>query len=194
MNVGIVVEGPSDRATYPVLMRRIRNDIDRPQTRDCGGRFKLKESFPYFLEEFQRNPAWGIDVAFVIRDSDCKPCQRIEDDLRRTLDDSRFDFPVEFFAAKCDLETWLLVDENAINQVSQQRGKNNQVEPVRFEFESGKAKEHFRRQLSKANLRPVPEVYEEIATRMDLERTAAHCPSFRAFVSRVRGLTPLARR
>jgi hypothetical protein len=193
MNVGIVVEGPSDRATYPTLMRRIRDDIGWPQARECGGRFKLKEAFPYFLAEFQRNPAWQIDVAFVIRDSDCKPPQRIEDDLRRALKDSRFDFPIEFFATKCDLETWLLVDENAINQVSRQRGKNKQVEPVQFQFESETAKKLFHTELSKADLRPVPDVYKEVATCMDLKRTAALCPSFRAFVSRIRALTPLAR-
>ncbi len=194
MNVGIVVEGPSDRATYPILMRRIRNDISRPQARDCGGRFKLKEAFPYFLEEFQRNPAWQIDAAFVIRDSDCKPSHGIEDDLRRALNDSRFDFPIEFFAAKCDLETWLLVDENAINQVSRQRGKNKQVEPVQFQFESEKAKKLFQAQLSKADLRPVPDVYKEIAACMDLEQTAVRCASFRAFVTRIRSLTPLLRK
>jgi hypothetical protein len=193
MNVGIVVEGPSDRATYPALMRRIRDDIGRPQARECGGRFKLKGAFPYFLKEFQRNPAWQIDVAFVIRDSDCKPPQRIEEDLRKALNDSRFDFPVEFFATKCDLETWLLADENAINEVSRQRGKNRQVEPVQFQFESEKAKKLFQTQLSKANLRPVPDVYKEIATCIDLDQTAERCPSFRAFVSRIRALTPLAR-
>lgn len=187
MNVGIVVEGASDRLTYPTLMRRIR-DIDRPQARECGGRFKLKDVFPYFLEEFQRNPAWRIDVAFVIRDSDCNPPQRIEDDLRKAFDDSRFDFPVEFFATKCDLETWLLVDEHAINQVSRQRGKNKQVEPAQFRFESEPAKKLFRTQLSKANLRPVPEVYREIAACMDLARAAKTCSSFRQFVDRINGV------
>jgi len=185
MNVGIVVEGRSDLLTYPTLIRRIR-DIDKHQARECGGRFKLKDAFPYFLEEFQRNPAWQIDVAFVIRDSDCNPPQRIEDDLRKAFDESLFDFPVEFFATKCDLETWLLADENAISQVSRQRGENKQVEPAQFQFESETAKKLFRAQLSKANLRPVPDVYGEIAACMDLKRTAALCPSFRNFVDRIK--------
>ena len=188
MNLGVVVEGPSDRATYPVLIRRIRNDIGTLQVRDCGGRFKLKEAFPYFLEEFQRNHAWGIKAAFVIRDSDCKPSQKIENDLSKTLDASGFmpNFSVNFFAAKCDLETWLLVDQDAINEVSRRRGKNKQVVPVQFEFESEKAKEVFRSQLSKASLRPVPDVYRDIATSLDLDRVASTCPSFQRFISKVR--------
>jgi hypothetical protein len=161
MNIGIVVDGSSDGAAYPALIRRIRNDVDQLQIRPCGGKSRLKNAFVGFLKEFQRNPAWHINTAFVIRDSDCKPSQPIEDQLESTLHESGFapNFPVQFFATKCQLETWLLADENAINQVSQRRGKNKQVGPVEFQFEiDNRAKERFLEQLSKASLPANPQV------------------------------------
>jgi hypothetical protein len=189
MNIGIVVEGPSDFAVYPVLMRRIRNDIDGLQVRACHGKSKLKNKFLDILKEFERNPAWQINLAFVIRDSDCMPPQEIEAQLLKVLRESPFDphFPVEFFATKCQLETWLLADENAINQVSQRRGKNRQVGPVEFQFEADNgAKNRFLGQLLKASLPATPQVYKEIADIADIARIAACCPSFREFTRRVR--------
>jgi hypothetical protein len=188
MNIGIVVEGPFDLAVYPVLMRRIRNDIGKLQVRPCYGKSKLKSKFLDILKEFHRNHAWQINVAFVIRDSDCKPSQDIEKELLQVLRESGFDpdFPVEFFATKCQLETWLLADENAINQVSHRRGKNGHVGPVEFQFETDNgAKIRFLEQLTNAELRATPQVYKEIADVADIARIAARCPSFRRFTTRV---------
>jgi hypothetical protein len=81
MNIGIVVEGQDDYTTYPTLIQRIRNDIERSQVRECGGKSRLKNGFLNFLREFQ-NPAWQIEIAVVIRDSDCQPPQPIENQLR----------------------------------------------------------------------------------------------------------------
>jgi hypothetical protein len=187
MNIGFVVEGPSDGAVYPTLVRKIRNDIGALQVRECGGT-RLKNVFLGFLKEFHRNPAWHIDLAFVIRDSDCKPPHQIEEQLRGVLRASGFvpHFPVEFFATKCQLETWLLADENAINQVSQRRGKNKQLEPVEFQFETdNSAKERFLERLTKANLPASPQVYKEIAEVAQIARITARCPSFQQFTRRV---------
>src|SRR5258708_21594764 len=98
MNIGIVVEGPSDGTAYPALIRRIRNDVGRLQVRECGGKFGLKNKFLGFLKEFERNHAWQLNAVFVIRDSDCKPPQPIEAQLRNALRDSDFapHFPAEF--------------------------------------------------------------------------------------------------
>jgi Domain of unknown function (DUF4276) len=189
MNIGIVVEGPSDGAVYRTLIRRIRNDIDKLQVRECGGKYRLKNMFLGFLKEFQRNHAWQINVAFVIRDSDCKPPQPIEVDLRNVLHRSGFapQFPIEFFATKCQLETWLLADENAINQVSQRRGKNLRVGPVEIQFEiDNSAKKHFMAQLSKVRLPASPQVYKDVADIADIARIAERCPSFQQFIDRVR--------
>jgi uncharacterized protein DUF4276 len=189
MNIGIVVEGPSDGTAYPALIRRIRNDVSHLQVRVCRGKSRLKNTFIGFLKEFHRNPAWQINTAFVIRDSDCRPAQPIEEQLQTILRESGFapDFPVQFFATKCQLETWLLADENAINQVSQRRGKNKRVGPVEIQFEiDNNAKERFLEQLLKASLPADPEVYKEIADLVDIDRIAARCPSFRQFIRRVR--------
>jgi len=189
MNVGIVVEGPSDGTTYPILMQRIRNDFGMRQVRECGGKYRLKNAFLGFLKEFQRNPAWQINVAFVIRDSDCKPPQEIEEQLRKVLRESGFapHFPVEFFATKCQLETWLLADENAINEVSKRRGKNKQIGPAQIEFESYKpAKELFQKRLSGVGLPFDPQVYKEVASLADIARITASCRHFQKFVDKVR--------
>ncbi|SRR5713226_81985 len=189
MNVAVVVEGPSDGASYPVLMQKIRGDLEVSQLRECGGKSKLKNVFPSFLKEFQRNHAWQIDIAFVIRDSDCAASQEVEEQLRNVLDRSGFkpNLTVEFFAVKCDLETWLLADEHAINHVSSRRGKNKQVGAAKIRFEADRnAKEIFLEQLSKVDLRADPQVYREIANSVDIARIAALCPSFRRFITKIR--------
>ena len=189
MNVGIVVEGPSDGATYPTLLRRIRGDIELLQVRECRGKSRLKNVFLGFLKEFDRNHAWGINASFVIRDSDCKPPQQIENELRGTLRDSGFNphFPVDFFAARCQLETWLLADESAINHISQRRGKNKQVGPVEIKYEADvNAKGYFREQLFKAGLPIDPKVYQEIAEVADFDRIGRRCPYFQQFIHRIR--------
>lgn len=85
MNVGLVVEGPTDEAAYRVLVHRIRNNVAALQVRPCGGKSRLKNGFVGYLKEFQRNNAWQINVAFVIRDSDCDSSQQIEQQLRDVL-------------------------------------------------------------------------------------------------------------
>jgi len=191
MNIGIVVEGPSDGAAYPALMRRLRDDIGTQQVRECGGKSGVKNKFIGFLKEFERNRAWQVDVAFVIRDSDCKPPSPIEEQLNGVLRESKFDphFRVEFFAIKCQLETWLLADENAINHISQRSGKNKLVEPVNFQFETDNgAKKRFLEQLSKAGMPAIPRIYGEIAEAADLAQVAARCSSFQQFTNRIRAL------
>lgn len=81
MNLALVVEGTFDGPTYRTLISRVRDDISELQVRECGGKSRLKHKFVYFLKELQRNSAWQIDVAFVIRDSDCDPPQPIENQL-----------------------------------------------------------------------------------------------------------------
>src|SRR5712692_724782 len=117
MNVGLVVEGATDLATYPVFIRRIRNDLGELQIRECGGS-RLKNLFPKFLSEFDRNSAWRIDLALVIRDSDCKAPQESEAKLREILRHCNFRrrFRVEVFATPCMLESWLLSDVGAVAQ------------------------------------------------------------------------------
>lgn len=188
MNLGLIVEGPTDAAAYPELIRRIRQDLEPFQVRPCGGKSRLKGRFVDLLDEFHRNHAWRIQTAFVIRDSDCQPSQTIEGQLNGILDDSGFrpHFPVKFFATKCDLETWLVADEDAINRVSQQRGTNKVVNAIGIQLEVAKADQLFSQQLSRADLNPVPPVYAGVARSLDIEKVAALCPSFRRFINELR--------
>lgn len=188
MNFGLVVEGPTDEAAYPELIRKIRTDVGTIQIRPCGGKSRLRGIFNEFLSEFHRNHAWQIETAFVIQDSDCRPSQHIEERLQSNFSTALFPgLHVTFFAPKCDLETWLVADENAINTVSQQRGKNCFVNPVGIQLEIEKADQLFTEQLSRAQLSPVPAVYAGIARCLDINRVANLCPSFRRFMEMVQG-------
>jgi hypothetical protein len=100
MNIGVVVEGHCDSKVYPILIKRLRRDIGTLQVRECGGKSKLRNRFVGFLREFDRNPAWHINAAFVIRDSDCRPPSPIEQQLHDVQTASGYmpHFVVEFFA------------------------------------------------------------------------------------------------
>jgi hypothetical protein len=191
MNVGIVVEGLYDYSSYPTLVRRIRDDIPRPQVRECGGKSRLKSRFIECLKEFQ-NPAWQIELAIVIRDSDCHPPQPIEDQLKEILNASRFrpPFHVELFAVPCVLESWLLSDLRAIRNLAAQRGHGGAAE-LNVQIPNNHApndKKLFFRVLGHHSLPVTPPVYEEIARTADLDMIGQRCGYFREFARRIRGI------
>jgi len=189
MNIGIVVEGDRDAAAYPELIRKIRDDVGIVLAEPCGNDVRLMEKFVGWLKYFQWHTEISVDKAFVIRDSDCSDPAIWETKLGQTLVQSQFvpSFPVHFYATKCELETWLLADENAINQVARHRGKEGSVPEVSFPLESHRnAKELFQRVLSKARLPVDRKVYQEIASAASIERIAARCPYFQHFVDNVR--------
>lgn len=188
MNIGIVVEGEQDSAAYPELIRKIRNDIGTILTKPCGNDAKLKEQFVGWLKHFQWHGQHSVEKAFVIMDSDCSDPLPWEEQLKQILGRSHFQprFPVHFHATKCELETWLLADVNAVSLVSKRRGKNKQVTAVADPLESFKnAKELFQSVLSMANLPATATVYQEIAKATDIEKIAVRCPNFRQFVHKV---------
>jgi hypothetical protein len=80
-----------------------------------------------------------------------------------------------------------LADESAINQVSQQKGKNRKVAPITVPLETIEtAKKLFHQQLSNAELRATPRTYSEIASVADITKIEARCPHFRRFIDKVR--------
>jgi len=189
MNMGIVVEGDSDAKAYSQLIRKIRDDVDVPHVISCGGVGTLKGKFVGWLKYFEWRALPSIDKALVIRDSDCSNPVPLENELREILKQSDFEprFPVHFHATKCELETWLLADENAINQASRWRRKNKGIAAITVDLESTKgAKELFRKQLSKAGLLATAQVYREVANFADIARIASRCPHFRQFMDKVR--------
>src|SRR5215472_9286236 len=135
MNFGIVVEDIRDGEAYTELIRRIRDDIENVVSYPCHGNSTLKKKFLDGLKYFQwdaPNSPYSINKALVIVDTDCSGASTWEAELRQVYQRAHLapGFPVHFHATKCELETWLLADENAINQTSQTRGKNKRLGPV----------------------------------------------------------------
>jgi hypothetical protein len=189
MNIGIVVEGERDAAAYPELIRKIRDDVGIVLPIVCGNDVKLMDKFVGWLKYFQWHSKAAVDKAIVIRDSDCSGAEIWEKKMNEIFEQSRFipNFPVHFYATKCEIETWLLADENAINQVARNRAKQGSIPAVNIALESHRnAKELFQQVLSKARLPVDPKVYQEIASAANLERIASRCPYFQRFVENVR--------
>jgi len=119
---GIVVEGPSDAAVNPALIRRMRPDVEDVIAQPCGGVSALNKKFVAMLRGFEY---YRIDKALVIRDSGGKDPQTAEADLNHRLNQSGFvpTFPVHIYATRCMVETWLLADEQAVSKVALSRGR-----------------------------------------------------------------------
>jgi hypothetical protein len=189
MNIGIVVEGERDRAAYPELIRKIRDDVGIVLAEPCGNDVKLMDRFVGWLKYFQWHAQISVNKALVIRDSDCSDPVVWETKMRQILEASRFvpSFPVHFHATKCEIEAWLLADEEAINQVARRRGKQGSVPAITIQLESHKdAKQLFGQVLFKVLLPTVPAVYQEVANVARVERIAERCPRFQRFVDSVR--------
>jgi hypothetical protein len=192
MNFGIVVEDDRDAKAYEELIRKIRRDVEEVLSIPCRGVGTLKKEFVNWLKYFEwyaPHSPHSINKALVILDSDCSDAFVWEERLRHTFERSHFvpSFPVDFHATKCELETWLLTDENALNEVSKRRGKNKRVAPAKIEFESFKAaKMLFQKRLYEVGLPADPQVYKEIASLADTARIEACCRNFQEFVRKVR--------
>lgn len=190
MNLGIVVEDERDAIAYSQLIRKIRNDVETIVPYPCHGNSTLKKQFVTGLKVFRYAHAFPhpIAKALVIVDSDCSDAIAWEEDLAEILDRSHFDpgFAIHFHATKCELESWLLADEDAMSKASQQRGKNKRFGPANIPCETYRnAKELFQRRLSEARLPDTPQVYNEIASYADIERIATRCPRFKLFIAKV---------
>jgi hypothetical protein len=187
MVFGIVVEGESDSSVYSTLIERIRPDVDRVLARPCQGVAGVRQKFVGWLKHFQWHSAYPVGKAFVIRDSDCRDSAPAEHELDRILAESGFraklKFPVHFYATRCAVETWLLADEDAVNQVARDRGKARSAKPVAGPLEDKRnAKELFRRMLSQAQLPADPAVYSEVARAARIDRIQQRCPYFQHFI------------
>jgi hypothetical protein len=189
MRIGLIVEGPSDKEALPTLIRRLRADIEWILPIDCGGvgKGKLKSKFVGFLKGFQWHQG-PIDKALVVRDSDCRDAGELDSELEGILLSSGFkpSFPVHFFAIKCELETWLVADEQAVTRVATRRGKSKHAQQVKVNLETH-ANPHdlLLRLLSSVGLPADDQVFKEIAEETDLKVLAIRCPYFTQFAARV---------
>ena len=189
MNAAIIVEGDDDASVYPVFIRKIRNDVSKIHSVRCGGVIALERKFVSYLKIFQESGQFDVSKAIVILDSDCAAPQPLEEKLQQTLTRSGFQagFPVHFYATKCELETWLVADVEAINQVALLRGRTPTVGEANIQLEEYRdAKELLRRKLSEVTLPADSRVFAQIAEAADLQRITERCPYFQQFVDRVR--------
>lgn len=187
MNFGLVVEDVRDGNAYEELIRKIRADIQTISHMPCHGPVATK--FVGWVKYFQSSAPHRVDKVLVIRDSDQREPDTCENELKRKYQQSHFNpnFPVHFHATKTEIETWLLVDENALNQVSRQRGRDQRIGPINFDPEScHNAKERFQQRLSKVGLPDIPTVYREVAAASEIRAIAARCPLFSSFEDKVR--------
>jgi hypothetical protein len=185
----IVVESHRDAAVYSALIRRVRNDVEEVLSRPCGGVSGVRKKFPGFLKEFQWHANRRVDKALIVRDSDCGDPHSAEQALADILQRSGFTptFPCHFYATKCEVETWLLADEAAVNRVASKRGRTARARRVVGPLEGIRdAKEHFGRMLSEADLLADDAVYSEVAAQASIERIAQCCSGFQRFIHFVR--------
>jgi len=188
MVFGIVVEDQRDASVYSTLIRRIRSDVEFVSSRPCGGLAGVRRQFVGWLKNFEWHAGYRIEKALIIRDSDCGDPQVAEDELARILRQSRFEptFPVHFYATRCEVETWLLADESAVNLVALRRQKTASAGTVTLPLEGIRdAKEVFQRMLSQTGLPADPAVYAEVASAAAMDRVEQRCPYFRQFMERV---------
>jgi hypothetical protein len=190
MVFGIVVEAERDAAVYSALIKRIRPEVQHVLPKPCYGVAGVRRRFVGWLKHFQWHSGYEIGKALVIRDSDRRDPQAAEEELARILDQSAFQprLPVHFYATRCMVESWLIADEDAVNQVARARGGTRGTAlPVADALETLAAKDRFRRMLSEAGLPDTPTVYHEVAEVADLQRIKQRCPYFARFVECVHG-------
>jgi len=187
MRFGIIVEGETDRFVYSALIQRIRNDVDHVEAIPCGGAARLRQKFAGWLKNFHWQQS-SVGTVLVICDSDCQDPRTVEEELARLLEQDRgfYDqimFPVHFYATKCMVESLLLADERAANEVARRRDGHGSAKPPPDLLEEKKnAKQLFVKMLSQARLPAIPKVYGEVATLADLDRIKQRCPYFLRFV------------
>lgn len=187
MNLGLVVEDIRDGNAYEELIRKVRADIQNVSHMPCHGPVTTK--FLGWLKYFQWSAPYPVDKVLVIRDSDQQEPGICEGELEAKYEQSHFNptFPVHFHATKTEVESWLLVDENAINEVAAQRGRGKRIGQINFDPESCQnAKERFQERLSRVELPDLPAVYREVAAASEIRAIAARCPLFASFEDKVR--------
>jgi uncharacterized protein DUF4276 len=189
MIMGIVVEDQRDANVYSALIHSIRPDVEVVLSRPCRGVAGVRRQFVGWVKNFEWHVGYQVGKAMVIRDSDCRDPKAAEDELARIFNQSGFrpSFPVHFYATRCEMETWLLADEGAVNRVAKDRQKTSSAQPVVGSLEGiPDAKERFRRMLSQANLPADPAVYAEVAAAANIDLIKQRCPYFQQFIERVR--------
>jgi len=178
LTVGIIVEGNSDAAALPELIRKCAGDDVEVFARPCHSKSQLMRKFPGFLEEFCRvKQGMPIDKALIIRDADNREPHILIPTMKTRYADRTYPFPVEPVIIVQELETWLLADGQALSQVVG-RSVPDLAEPLE---DIANPKERLQKILSDAKVPYTSEVARRIAAATRLEHLAYRCPNFQAF-------------
>lgn len=178
---GLVVEGEYDVAVFSELIPRLCPTAEIARAISAGGN-PITRMFPVFLKSLQWNvtSSGPVDRALVIRDSNGKDPQQVEQAMQARIAGHTYIFPRGFalHAVRQEMETWLLADAQAISVVADGRP----VPPIGGSLETlFDAKERFRSVLSLAGLLSTPATCARIARELNLDVLRDRCPGFLLF-------------
>jgi hypothetical protein len=177
---GLVVEGKYDEAALTELIRKCVAAHTEIVPRLCSG--SIMNKFPTMLEDFRHvKQGTHVDKALVIRDANGKDPGEIILRMQGKISNRHYLFPVKFVAIVRELETWLLADDEAISNVTNEySGKT--VPRVNESLEDiFTPKEKLKSLLAKADVPYTDEVARKIGAATDIERLRYRCPGFEKF-------------
>ena len=179
---GLVVEGVYDEAALPELIQKCIAVHPEVVARPCGGSISILNKFPGLLEGFRHvKQGTHVDKALVIRDSNGKDPNELIQRMQSKISNRNYLYPVKFVVIVRELETWLLADDQAISEVTQQYSGRT-VAAINETLEDIVApKERLKQLLSDARVPYAREVARKIAATVDIERLTYRCPGFRRF-------------
>ena len=181
---GVVAEDEAILTTVRALVARTVDNAQPTECRRLNGKADFLANFWHYIKEFQyRFPA--MHKALAVCDADNDDPIQLEADLagRAVRHLPGLPFPLVFHVIRREVETWLLVDGEAITAAT---GVNIVVPGGNIESDLVDAKEYLSRQLNKQSVPYTPAVAQRIADRIDPATVAGRCPGFVAFTSRVR--------
>lgn len=175
---GLVVEGVYDKAVVTELIRKCVAGHTEVVVRICGG--SVMNKFPGLLEEFRHvKQGTHVDKAVVIRDANGKDPNELMLTMQGRISNRQYPFPVKCVVIVRELETWLLADDRAISQVTQEYASRT-VSPINEHLEDIlEPKERLKKLL--AGVAYTDEVARKIAAAVDIERLKYRCPGFGSF-------------
>jgi hypothetical protein len=185
---GIIVEGDYDSAVFGTIIRRLTSPDVHIKPLVCRGKTNLMKEFPVLLRAFEHevdgNP---VDMAVVIRDSDGKNPDEVEDQMRTKIQGRRYPFrlDVRLHAVRHAMDAWLLADVNAISTASEVRRGKRVTRSHDSPEDLLDPKDGLRQLLADHKVAYTAEVCREIAQKTDLELLSQRCPRFRVFAELV---------